>query len=46
MIALIALQIADSYMKNQSYMILNSMDELMKLTELTRMLIEKKKKNW
>ena len=43
MIALTALQLADSYMKKQSDTILKSMDELMKQTELTRTLIENKK---
>ena len=43
MIALTALQLADSYMKKQSDTILKSMDELMKQTEITRTLIENKK---
>ena len=44
MIVPTALQLADSYMEKQSHTILQSMDELMKKTELTRMLIEKKRK--
>ena len=43
MIALTALQTADSYMKKQSDTILETMDELMKQTELTRTLIENEK---
>ena len=43
-VSLTALQLADSYIKKkQSDTILKSMDELMKLTELTRTLIENKK---
>ena len=40
MIALTALQLADSYMKKQSDSILKSVDELMKQTELTRTLMK------
>ena len=43
MIALTALQLADSYMKKQSDTILKSIDEVMKQTELNRTHIENKK---
>ena len=42
-IALTTLQLANSCMKKQSDTILNSMDELMKQTDLTRTFIENKK---
>ena len=43
LVALIALQLAESCMKKQSDVTLKSMDELMKRTELTRTLVENTK---